>query len=696
MKRLKVILFVLILCFSLAFPAGAVGYTSYNYNSKGEAVKSPYPYTPVKEISGIDMGVGEFSNPSDIYRDYKGNIYICDSGNNRIVVLNSDFTFKKEITEITVGYFTEKLNNPSGVFVDPNTDLLYVADTDNGRVLALDENLTMVIRVDRPYQKGVVDEDFIFAPTKVAVDNGGRIFVVSKNTYEGLMQFDSKGEFLGFVGANKVSISPIEYFWKRLSTKAQASKLQLTLPTEFSNLEMDSDGFIYTTTSIISEDGAEILIRRQNPSGEDVLKTSEFLPIAGDIDYSTDTTSSAKYGPSSFVDVAIGDYGIYSALDAKRGRVFTYDFEGNLLYVFGGDGNNGNDLGCFFTPAAMIKSGENFAVLDMYKGTVTVFEPTEYGKLINEAVGCNYNGDYDASAKIWQKVIKLNCNYEQAYTGIGISQLRSGEYKQAMKSFKLGANKYYYSKAFKEYRQDWLEANFIWVAAIVVVALVLLCFGIVYSEKRRTMNKHTVLNSSIKYVFYSVAHPFDGFFEMKRRKMGSLKISSIILVAVILCFVIMRQLTGFIVNDYDLSEFNILNEVVKVIGPFALFCVINWCVTTLMDGEGKLAEIINCVATCLIPLTVSIVPLTVLSNVITQEEKAFYYVIFAIVIFYSLCLLLVGIMETHQYSFGKTIVSIIITIIGMVISIFILLLFVNLINTLFDFCVKIYNEVVLR
>ncbi len=696
MKRIITFLLVLILLIASAVPINAASYTSYNYNSKGEAVQMPHPYTPVKEISGVDIGVGEFSQPSDIYRDHKGNIYICDSGNNRIVVLNSDYTFKKVIDEITVGYFKEKFNNPSGIFVDPNTDLLYVADTDNGRVLALDETLTTVIRVDRPYQKGVVDDDFVFAPTKVAVDNGGRIFVVSKNTYEGLMQFDSKGEFLGFVGANQVSISPIEYFWKKLSTKAQASKLQLTLPTEFSNLEIDSDGFIFTTTSIISEDGAEILIRRQNPSGEDVLKTSEFLPIAGDIDYSTDIVSSAKYGPSSFVDVAIGDYGIYSALDAKRGRIFTYDFDGNLLYVFGGDKNNGNNLGSFFTPVAMIKNGENFAVLDMFKGTVTVFEPTQYGKLVNKAVGCNYNGKYDEAAEVWQEVIKLNCNYEQAYTGIGISQLRSKNYKEAMENFKLGANRYYYSKAFKEYRQVWLEENFIWVVLVIVLSLALLCVGIVRSEKKRVLNKHKVINSSLKFAFYSVAHPFDGFYEMKRRKMGNIKISAAILGLLVLCFVIMQQMTGFIVNNNDLSEFNIFNEIVKVVAPFALFCIINWCVTTLMDGEGKLLDIINCAATSLIPLTISIIPITILSNVLTQEESAFYYVIFAIVIIYTAFLLIIGIMETHQYSFAKTLLSILITVIGMVISIFLILLFVNLINTLFDFSVKIYNEVALR
>lgn len=695
MGKVSSVFIALLMAGMLSIPVNAAGYTSYNYNSSGQAVKSPMPYTAVREISGTDLGAGDFSQPGDIYRDYKNNIYICDSGNNRIVVLNSDYSLKAIISEFVDGYFTGQFSNPSGVYLDPNTDILYVADTDNARVVGLNTSLEMVIRIDRPYQKGVLEEDFIFAPTKIVADNGGRIFVVSKNTYEGLMQFDSKGNFLGFVGANKVSISPVEYFWKKLSTKAQASKMKLTLPTEFSNLEIDDEGFIYTTTSIIEEDSANILIRRQNPSGDNVLKTSDFLHISGDIDYPTGS-SDAKNGPSSFVDVVVGDYGIYSALDAKRGRIFTYDFEGNLLYIFGGDGNNGNDIGCFYTPSAMIKNGEEFVVLDMSKGTLTVFDPTEYGVLINSAVACNYTGKYDEAAEIWRDVIRLNCNYEQAYTGIGISQLRSGEYKAAMESFRLGVNRYYYSKAYKEYRQDWLESHFVWIVLILVVGLTLLCVGIVRSEKKRVANSHRVITNKLHYAFYAVSHPFDGFFEMKRRKMGSPILSIGILCGTVLGFVIMRQMTGFILNHNNPNDFNLLNEIIKVVAPFALFCVVNWCVTTLMDGEGNLIEIVNCTATCLLPLMLSFVPLTLLSNVITMDDSAFYYVLLGIVIGYTALLFVIGIMETHQYTFPKTVGAIVITGIGMVIVVFIVLLFVNLINTMFDFCVRVYNEVVMR
>lgn len=695
MKKFLTVLTVLLLILTMTLPVSAAGYLSYNYNTNGTASRTPAPYIAVREITGLDLGIGEFNKPGDIYRDYKGNIYICDSGNNRIVVLNSDYTLQKVIDTFQDGFFPGSFLNPSGVYVDPNDDMLYIADTDNARVIGLDENMVMTVRVNKPSQQGLIEDDFIYAPTKVVVDNGGRIFVVSKNTYEGLMQFDQEGNFLGFVGANKVSISPIEYFWKSIATDKARSKMELTLPTEFSNLEIDSEGFIYTTTSIISEGGASILIRRQNPSGDDVLKKSEYLSIAGDIVFEN-MYGGDNNGPSSFVDVVVGDDGIYSALDSKRSRIFTYDADGNLLYIFGGNGNNGNDLGTFYTPSSMIKNGEQFAVLDMAKGTITIFEPTQYGKLINQAAAANYDGKYEEAAEIWNEVIKLNCNYEQAYTGIGISQLRSGNYEEAMKNFKLGSNRYYYSKAFKEFRQDWLEKNFVWIVITLIVLFVLMCIGITRSEKNREVNSRKTINNKVKFAFHCVLHPFDGFYEMKYRKMGHLGISAVIVAFTVLGFVITKQLTGFILNFNDPQEFNIINEIVTVLGPFFLFCIINWCVTTLMDGEGKLVDIINGTATSLIPLAISLIPLTILSNCVTQEDAAFYHVLLAMVVAYTGFLILVAIMEVHQYSFAKTVGSLVITIIGMVICVFIMLLFVNLINTMFDFVVRLYTEAVMR
>lgn len=695
MKKLLSIFISALLVLMICIPASAASYTSYTYNSKNDAVKSPLPYTAVKQLSGVDLGVGALNQPNDIYADHNGFIYICDSGNNRIIKLNPDMSLNTVIDTFKDGYFEGEFANPSGVFVDKNTDLLYICDTDNGRVIALDKDLVMVKRFDRPTEADLFDEKLVYAPTKVAVDNGGRAFIISKDIYEGLMQYDSSGNFLGFVGANEVSISPLEYLWKKVSTKAQSSKLQLTLPTEFSNLEIDSDGFIYTTTSIINTQNTDILVRRQNPSGDDVLHRSETLVMAGDVEYE-EYSSEYVAGASNFVDVTVNDAGMYSLLDSKRGRIFTYDFDGNLLYVFGGSGNNGNDIGTFYTPASMIKSGENYIVSDIANGMLTVFEPTEYGRLVNSAVADNFNGKYEDAAKKWEQVLRMNANCEQAYVGIGIAQLREGDYTSAMENFKLGANRTYYSKAFKLQRQNWLERNFVYIVIVLVVLLTALCIGLVKMEKNRVANKRREIKGKFRFALYSVAHPFDGFYVMKREKRGSLVLSAGVLVLTVIGFVFSKQMTGFIINYNDPAQFSLIDELVKVLAVFFLFCIINWCVTALMDGEGKFTDIICCTATGLIPLAVSMIPLTLLSNVLVQEDMAFYHVLFAVVIVYTVFLIVVGVMETHQYTFLKTVAVLIITVLGMVVAVFLFMLFINLINTMYDFIIKLYNEVTMR
>ena len=235
-----------------------------------------------------------------------------------------------------------------------------------------------------------------------------------------------------------------------------------------------------------------------------------------------------------------------------------------------------------------------------------------------------------------------------------------------------------------------------WIVAILIAAFVAVCILHMRSEKNRFKRRNRSINGKFRFALYSVTHPFDGFYVMKREKRGSIALSAGILTFTVLGFVVSKQLTGFIINTNDLNEFNLIDEIVKVVAVFALFCIINWCVTALMDGEGKLTDIICCTATCLIPLSLSLIPLTALSNVLTTEDMAFYNVFMAAAVMYTVFLIVVGVMETHQYSLGKTIFVLVITLLGMVVAVFLFMLFVNLINTMYDFFVKLLNEVAVR
>ena len=78
---------------------------------------------------------------------------------------------------------------------------------------------------------------------------------------------------------------------------------------------------------------------------------------------------------------------------------------------------------------------------------------------------------FEEADQVWEEVIKINSSYEIAYNGIGKMLLRQGEFRKAMDYFELGHDQYYYSKAFKEYRNAIIKDNFGYImGGLVLVA----------------------------------------------------------------------------------------------------------------------------------------------------------------------------------------------------------------------------------
>ena len=168
-------------------------------------------------------------------------------------------------------------------------------------------------------------------------------------------------------------------------------------------------------------------------------------------------------------------------LDNLRGRIFTYDAEGNLLYIFGGVGTA---EGTFTSPQAIEINKDQRLVCDINKNSIQIFSPTEYGRLINEAVGYRYDGDETKAVATWQKVLKLNENFEQAYIGIGKAYLNSGEYKKAMDYLELGMSRSYYSIAYKRYRNNIIKEHFNLIFGAIIILLVVFIGSRLYKKHK--------------------------------------------------------------------------------------------------------------------------------------------------------------------------------------------------------------------
>ena len=459
----------------------AVSYTYSRWNGGNHVLPSPAPYIADYFIDSKALGV-TMTKPQDVAADSKGNFYISDSGANRIICTDSEFNVQRIMEDFSANGVKETFSNPSGCYVTEKGEV-YVADTDNSRIVVLDAAGKWIRTIGTP-DSDILDDDFKFHPQKVAVDNAGRIYVVAKGVFEGIMVFYEDGTFSGFIGSMPVTASPLEILWKSILTQKQKQKVEQYIPVEYTNLFLDDASFIYAVSLSTKNENP---IRRLNMGGQDILIRNSLsnTPVAGDVplDYTVSIT-----GKSQFVDICADSSNVYYALDGKRGRIFAYDVDGNLLLEFGG--LNSNQYGTFKKPTAIFMVGDNIGILDSEQAAITVFRPTDYVKYIQQGLYTYQESDYEQSIAKWQEVLKINGNFDLAYSKIGMSLYRLERYEEAMTYFEQGLDKEHFSKAFNQYRKVFLRENLgmIITIAVSIVALLVTAF-LVYKRirKRRTV-----------------------------------------------------------------------------------------------------------------------------------------------------------------------------------------------------------------
>lgn len=203
-------------------------------------------------------------------------------------------------------------------------------------------------------------------------------------------------------------------------------------------------------------------------------------------------------------------------------------------------------------------------------------------------------------------------------------------------------------------------------------------------------------NKKISYAFYTVFHPFKGFWEIKYEGKGNIYAGLFFLGVYVVTEVIRAQYSGYIFNYNYPNPVNSFLVISRVLVLFFLWGISNWCLTTLMDGEGNLKNIITAVGYCLVPMIVANVLVTFLSNFLTGEENMFLAYIDSFTLLWSGLLLLAASIVVHQYTLLKTVFTSVLTIVVMMIFVFIGLLCISLVQQLTLFIDSVYKELVYR
>ena len=205
-----------------------------------------------------------------------------------------------------------------------------------------------------------------------------------------------------------------------------------------------------------------------------------------------------------------------------------------------------------------------------------------------------------------------------------------------------------------------------------------------------------MLKEKMKYACYTIAHPVDGFYEIRHRGRGSVPLAILFVFLFGVCFSANRQYAGFVVNPINPMSVNSFVEIVAVFVLFFLFCVGNWSITCLMNGEGRLKDIVTVCGYAMMPMILTFVPAIIFSRFVVADEEAFYYLLMGFGIVWFLLLVLAGVMTVHNYTLAKTLLTIVLTFVAMLIIVFIAMLLYTLLSQVISFFVSIYNELMLR
>ena len=451
---------------------------TYNYDYWGDVQDSPDFYAVADIYTSEKLGLDtRMVSPEGMF--VKGDdIYICDTGNNRILVMEFDehgkLAMKQIIDEFKGNVDVKTFSGPTDIAVSDEGEY-FIADKGNHRILKLDADLNYMMQFDQPTD-ATLNADVPFAPNKIAIDTVGRVYCAASGINKGLVKYENDGTFSGFVGATKVTFNWTDYLWKRFATQEQRDRMVSFVPTDYDNLYMDYEGFIYTVVGNQDEEslknGESSAVRKLNLLGNDILVQNGEWEVYGDLYMGQ---GGGLEGPSKFMDVTAMDNDVYVCMDQKRGRLFGYDDQGRMMFACGGPGNMN---GYFKRGSAVDHRGYDLLVLDGQDCSITVMKPTEFGNLVYDAMYQFDQGEYEKSGELWQEVMKLNGNYDLAYIGIGRALLRQEEYEEALDYFELKYDDDNYSIAFKQYRKDWVEEHIlIIVIVLLVVFLVPLSIG---------------------------------------------------------------------------------------------------------------------------------------------------------------------------------------------------------------------------
>lgn len=652
----------------------------------------PRSYEVKTVIRSYDNDREIFNNPQDLFIDNYDNVFIADTDNNRVVMLDKNNRFIRQFPP-KGAKGKSLLNQPNGVYVDGDGDV-YVADTENGRVVHYSPVGQFVEEFREPTGE-TYDKDLEYKPTKLFVDPFGTIYVINRDDWHGIITMTSQGKFICYVGTIKTEYNFQQWFWHTFGTKEQADLWGQIDPQYYLNMTTNGDGTIYAT----SANERKKQIKRLNPAGENVYADRQYGIIRQQEEDDTDEEKHTSNLPR-FTDLAVDNEGMVFACDAMRAEMYIYDQVGNNNAVFGDPGDTERAFGLI--SGLELTSTKNIYVLDAELGTIQVMEPTDFMREIIIATTLYNNGKYSEALVHWDKVLAMDTTYKQAQIGRAKSLLNNKQYGESLALYRKAYDKGGYSAAFEMIRKDVFKTQFGWIVLGVVVIVILAYIGIGKMKKQADKISDRPAPEDDKWglkffwetIVCVIFHPMDAFYKIKYNR-KSLKVWPVILMILILVVekILFRQLIHYPLSD-NAVYIDYGRDLLTFFLPLLSWVVVAYAISSISDGKQTFMETASSTLYSFIPFMFLYIPITAVSNAMATGEAAFYNGLQIVVLLWCLILVYLNFKILNEYSFGKAVWTIIKTLFAMLCLWIIIFLFYIVVTQLFSFIGDLYTEAV--
>ncbi|UVI29151.1 YIP1 family protein [Paenibacillus spongiae] len=193
-----------------------------------------------------------------------------------------------------------------------------------------------------------------------------------------------------------------------------------------------------------------------------------------------------------------------------------------------------------------------------------------------------------------------------------------------------------------------------------------------------------------------IAHPIDFYFEIQNPRRIFWHQGFVLIALAFAIRMLSILMTGYAFETREPYEISWFYELVYILVPWLVYCIANWAVSAIMEGEGKFKEIFVGSAFALVPFILFSLPVTLLTNILSLEEADIVHTLTNLLFIWCGWLILIKIKILHDFELGKMLWIAVLTVISMAIVLFVGILLFGLINQFVSFVTDIFKEVRLR